>query len=134
MSGECPKCGAEGAHAFCVKPVPKRVAPSAETRDIEDSLLAHFGVLGSPEQRIYLRGMLEAYRSSLPPAATNCCAATEVEAARKPKRTLEERAQEAAEEIAGEISDLGPASCAMSEQEHSAWVKAIILSRIGGAD
>jgi hypothetical protein len=80
------------------------------------------------------------------PAATNCCTATEVEAARKdkeirdklreirnPERTLEERAQEAAEAIDAQyefyISFIDD-----PRDKVIAKVKAIILSCIGGAE
>jgi hypothetical protein len=71
-----------------------------------------------------------------PPAATNCCTATEVEAARNPKRTLEERAQEAAEEIVAHIkvTDFSTFDDYDYATEETDSVKAIILSRIGGAE
>jgi hypothetical protein len=92
---------------------------SAEGREIIEKGMKLLGLKDLSEEEI---------ARVLPPAATNCCTATEVEAARNPKRTLEERAQEAAEEI--ESAYRKNQMILPGEPE----IKAIILSRIGGAE
>jgi hypothetical protein len=144
MSDQFCKCGQENLAGVAVRHiggggwhskqvcegVPKRVAPSAETREVWKCRCGSRN-LGPGNICHDCRDVRTS--PSLPPAATNCCTATEVEAARNPEKSLEERAQEAAEEIYAKVIDDSYEDSGY-QANSVAKVKAIILSRIGGAE